>query len=176
VKRGKWILENILGTPPPPPPPGVEELAAGKDAELKGSLRQRMEQHRANPSCASCHQRMDPIGFGFENFDAVGAYRTKDGKHDVDSGGTLASGEEFKGPAELKKLLVARKDLFARCLTEKMLTYALGRSLERDDRCTIDDIAKDLAKEDYRMSRLILDVVTSDAFQKRKGKPGGGGK
>src|SRR5262249_32962916 len=156
VKRGKWILENILGTPPPPPPPGVEDLPTGKDAELKGSLRQRMEQHRANPSCASCHQRMDPIGFRFENFDPIGAFRTNDGTRDIDSGGTLASGEEFKGPAELKKLLAARKDLFARCLTEKMLTYALGRSLERDDRCTIDEIAKDLAKQDYRMSRLIL--------------------
>src|SRR5206468_6325729 len=129
VKRGKWILENLLGTPPPPPPPDVPELKEGK--ELTGTLRQRMEQHRANPSCATCHQRMDPLGFGFENYDAIGAWRTKDGKFAVDAGGVLPDGRKFNGPAELRKILKERQAEFTRCLTEKLLTYALGRGMER---------------------------------------------
>ncbi len=119
VKRGKWILENILGTPPPPPPPGVEELKDDKQAVLSGSLRQRMEQHRANPSCASCHQRMDPLGFGFENFDAIGAWRDREGKHAIDPSGTLPNGQSFKGPSELRTILKARQDAFARCLARE---------------------------------------------------------
>src|SRR5207248_6116712 len=130
VKRGKWILENILGTPPPPPAPDAGEL---KEGELKGSLRQQMEQHRRNPACANCHARMDPLGFGFENFDAVGAWRDKDGKFDVDSSGVLPDGSTFKGPAELRKVLLKKKDQFVRCLADKMLTYALGRGTERSD-------------------------------------------
>src|SRR5262249_23688515 len=105
VKRGKWILENILGTPPPPPPPDGGELVEGKQAELSGSLRQRMEQHRAKAICASCHQRMDPLGFGFENYDAVGAWRTMDGKFAIDPSGVLPGGKTFQGPAELKQIL-----------------------------------------------------------------------
>jgi mono/diheme cytochrome c family protein len=170
VKRGKWILDNILGTPPPPPPPGVEELKDDKQAVLSGSLRQRTEQHRANPSCASCHQRMDPLGFGFENFDAIGAWRTKEGKHAIDPSGTLPGGQSFKGPAELRTILKARQDAFARCLTEKLLTYALGRGVERADRCTIDDIVKAAGKDNYKLSRLLIDIVKSDPFQKRRGK------
>ncbi|HEY7311007.1 MAG TPA: DUF1592 domain-containing protein [Gemmataceae bacterium] len=170
VKRGKWILENILGTPPPPPPPGVEELKDDKQAVLSGSLRQRMEQHRANPMCASCHQRMDPLGFGFENFDAVGAWRTKEGKHAIDPSGTLPGGQSFKGPAELRTILKARQDAFARCLTEKLLTYALGRGVERSDRCVLDDIVKSAGKDNYKFSRLVIDIVKSDPFQKRRGK------
>src|SRR5207237_7010325 len=102
VKRGKWILENILGTPPPPPAPDAGEL---NEAAVKGSLRKQMEAHRKNPACANCHARMDPLGFGFENFDAVGAWRDKDGKFDVDSSGVLPDGSTFKGPAELRKVL-----------------------------------------------------------------------
>jgi hypothetical protein len=173
VKRGKWILENVLGTPPPPPPPGVEELQEGKDVELKGSLRQRMEQHRADPSCASCHQRMDPLGFGFENFDAVGAWRDKEGKHAIDPSGVLPNGQSFKGPAELKAILKGRSDAFARCLAEKMLTYALGRGVERSDRCAVDEIARNLAREQYKFSALVLQIVKSDPFQKRRGQQGG---
>src|SRR5437667_8328428 len=109
VKRGKWILENILGTPPPPPPPDVPEFKEGKAVELTGSLRQRMEQHRANPSCAVCHNRMDALGFGFENFDAVGAWRTRDANFDNDPSGVLPSGQSFKGPAELKAILKEQK-------------------------------------------------------------------
>jgi mono/diheme cytochrome c family protein len=170
VKRGKWILENILGTPPPPPPPGVEELKDDKQAVLSGSLRQRMEQHRANPSCASCHQRMDPLGFGFENFDAIGAWRSRDGTHAIDPSGALPNGQSFKGPSELRAILKTRQDAFARCLTEKLLTYALGRGVERYDRCTIDDIVKSAAKDNYKFSPLVIDIVRSDPFQKRRGK------
>jgi mono/diheme cytochrome c family protein len=170
VKRGKWILENILGTPPPPPPPGVEELKDDKEAVLSGSLRQRMEQHRANPNCATCHQRMDPLGFGFENFDAVGGWRTREGKHAIDPSGVLPNGQSFKGPVELRAILKTRREAFARCLAEKLLTYALGRGVERFDRCALDDIVKSAAKDDFKFSRLALDIVKSDPFQKRRGK------
>jgi hypothetical protein len=172
VKRGKWVLENIFGTPPPPPPPDVPELKEGKDTELKGSLRERMEQHRRDPGCATCHQRMDPIGFAFENFDAIGAWRTKDGKHAIDPAGTLPSGQSFKGPAELRVILKGKADLFARCLSEKLLTYALGRGTEPSDRCSIDEIARALAKNDYRFSSLVLAVVRCDPFQMRRGQGG----
>jgi hypothetical protein len=173
VKRGKWILDNILGTPPPPPPPGVQELKEGEQQELKGSLRQRMEQHRANPSCATCHRRMDPLGFGFENFDAIGAWRTKDGKHEIDPAGELPTGQTFKSPAELRAILKARQDDFSKCLADKMLTYALGRGTERYDRCAVEEIARSLKKNDYRFSTLVIEIVKSDPFQKRRGKRGG---
>ncbi|HXG11208.1 MAG TPA: DUF1592 domain-containing protein [Gemmataceae bacterium] len=171
VKRGKWILENILGTPPPPPPPDVPELE--DDKELTGSLRQRMEQHRVNPICASCHQRMDPLGFGLENFDGIGAWREKDGKFPIDPSGVLPGGEKFDGPAGLKAVLKAKKEDFCRCLAEKMLTYALGRGLEYYDKCAVDDIVAALVKNDYRFSSLVLAVVQSDPFQKRKAGQGG---
>jgi hypothetical protein len=170
VKRGKWILENILGTPPPPPPPGVEELSQDQKVVAAASLRVRMEQHRVNPSCAICHQRMDPLGFGFENFDAVGAWRTKDGTHDIDPAGVLPTGEKFSGPADLRKILLKRKTDFAKCFTEKVLTYALGRGMERTDRCFIDDIAATLSKNDYKFSTLVLEIVRSDPFQMRRGQ------
>src|SRR5207253_3837822 len=127
VKRGKWVLEQLLGTPPPPPPPNVPDLDDQK--ELTGTLRQRMEQHRANAICASCHARMDPIGFAFENFDAIGAYRERDGQSPIDPSGELPDGQKFDGPAGLKSILKGKKELFARSLAEKMLTYALGRGL-----------------------------------------------
>jgi len=169
VKRGKWVLENLLGTPPPPPPPDVPELKEGK--ELTGALRERMEQHRANPNCAVCHQRMDPIGFGFENCDGIGAWRDKDGGAPIDPSGELVTGETFKGPAELRNILLKQKrGDFIRCLTEKMLTYALGRGLEYYDRCASDQIAKDLAKKNYRFSQLITAIVKSAPFQQRRGE------
>jgi mono/diheme cytochrome c family protein len=170
VKRGKYILENILGTPPPPPPPDVPEL--DEDKELTGSLRQRMEQHRAKPLCASCHQRMDPLGFGLENFDGLGAWRGKDGKFPIDASGVLPGGEKFNGPAELKAVLKEKKVDFCRCLTEKMLTYALGRGLEYYDKCVVDDIVAALAKNDYRFTALVLEIVKSEPFQKRRGRVG----
>jgi mono/diheme cytochrome c family protein len=170
VKRGKWILENILGTPPPPPPPDVPELKEGK--ELTGTLRQRMEQHRANPNCATCHQRLDPLGFGFENYDSIGAWRTKDGQAPIDPSGSLPDGRSFKGPKELKAILKGKEEEFRRCLAEKMLTYALGRGLEYFDKPAIEQISQDLAKNGNRFSALVIAIVKSDPFQKRRGKRG----
>jgi mono/diheme cytochrome c family protein len=172
VKRGKWVLEQILGTPPPPPPPMVPELPADEKARLTGSLRQRMEQHRANPSCAVCHTKMDALGFAFENFDAVGAFRTKDGTFPIDPSGTLPDGQSFRGPAELKAILRGKKELFSRCLTEKMLTYALGRGVEPYDRPTVEAINAALACNDYRFSTLVLEIVKSEPFRLRRGKGG----
>lgn len=125
VKRGKWVLENLLGTPPPPPPPDVPELK-DEGGMLTGSLRERTEQHRANPACAVCHNRMDPLGFGLENYDGIGAWRTSEGPFKIDSSGTLPNGQSFAGPKELKAVLKLRQDDFVRCLAEKMLTVWSG--------------------------------------------------
>ncbi|HMJ91224.1 MAG TPA: DUF1592 domain-containing protein [Candidatus Acidoferrum sp.] len=167
VKRGKWVLDNLLGTPPPPPPPDVPDLKDQK--ELTGTLRQKMEMHRVNPNCSSCHERMDPIGFGLENFNAVGVWREKDEELPIDSSGKLPGGEKFNGPSELRNILRQQKDLFARCLTEKMLTYALGRGLEYYDKCALDKITATLAKKDYKFSVLITEIVKSAPFQMRRG-------
>jgi hypothetical protein len=168
VKRGKWVLEQLLGTPPPPPPPGAGELRDDEQVALTGSLRQRMEQHRANPACAQCHARMDPLGFGLENFDAIGAWRDRDGNFAIDASGTLPDGSSFKRPSELKAILKVRKDDFARCFTEKMLTYALGRGLEYNDKCLVDEVAAALADDGYKFSTLIQRIVAGDPFQKRR--------
>ncbi|MEI7921025.1 MAG: DUF1592 domain-containing protein [Planctomycetota bacterium] len=173
VKRGRWILEQILGTPPPPPPPNVPELKAD-EAELSGTLRQKMEQHRKDPACANCHAKMDPLGFGLENFDAVGAWRTIDGKDTIDASGVLPSGESFTGPAQLKKILITRKRDFTRNLTEKMLIYGLGRGLDSEDQCAVEKIVKAVEKDGYKFSRLVLEIVRSEPFEKRltsKAKP-----
>ena len=170
VKRGKWVLDNLLGTPPPPPPPDVPDLSDAKEVVLSGSLRQRMEQHRANPACASCHARMDPIGFGLENFNAIGGWRGKDGKFPIDPSGQLPSGQSFQGAPELKAIFKQQKEQFVHCLSEKLLTYALGRGLEYYDKCAVSEIMAKLAKEDYRFSSLVLGVVNSAPFQKRRGE------
>lgn len=169
VKRGKWVLDNILGAPPPPPPPNVPEL---KDqGQLRGTVRQRLEQHRADPACANCHARMDPIGFAFENYDGIGSWRTQDGSDPLDTTGKLVSGESFKDAQELKTILLKKKrDEFVRCLTEKMLTYALGRGLEYYDKCALDEITTRLAKGKYKFSTLVLEVVRSVPFQYRRGE------
>jgi len=169
VLRGKWVLENFLNDPPPPPPPGVpnlNEAAIGTTA----SLRQQLEQHRANPACATCHTRMDPLGFGLENYDAIGRWRTQDGKFPVDAAGTLPVGRSFHSPMELKSILRTDRDAFARCVTEKMLTYALGRGLERYDKPAVNLICSRLAASDYRFSRLVLEIVGSLPFQMRHGE------
>jgi mono/diheme cytochrome c family protein len=169
VIRGKYVLQNILGTPPPPPPPDVpaiDEASVG----TAGSMRQQLEKHRANAVCASCHSRMDVLGFGLENYDATGKWRTMDGKFAVDPGGTLPNGKSFTTPAELRTLLSADLDEFSRCLTEKMLTYSLGRGLERFDRKTVDDINKKLAASDYKFQTIIYEIVRSLPFQNRRGE------
>ncbi len=166
VKRGKWVLEQVLGTPPPPAPPNVPELEA-QEGQLTGSLRQRMEQHRRDPNCATCHERMDPLGFGLENYNAIGAWRDRDGEYPIDPSGTLPSGQSFDGPKGLKAVLMAKKDAFVTNLIEKMLTYALGRGLESDDRCVVDKVAEAVAADGHKASRLMIAIVTSDPFQRR---------
>ena len=164
VKRGKFILDNILGAPPPPPPANVPELV---EKELSGTLRQRMEQHRTNPVCASCHQRMDPLGFALENYDGIGRWRERDGVARIDASGQLPTGEKFQGPQELERLLIARKDEFVECLSRKLLTYALGRGLEHYDECAVEKIVAGAKSADYRFSALVLQVVQSDPFLKK---------
>lgn len=172
VKRGKWVLENLLGTPPPPPPAEVPPLDEKPSELAGGTLRERMEQHRAKADCAICHNRMDPLGFGLENYDGIGGWRAKDGPFDIDASGTLPNGQSFSGPAELKRVLLARQDDFVRCLAEKMLTYGLGRGVEYSDKCTVADIANAMREHEYTFSSMILAIVESDAFQKRRGAGG----
>jgi len=171
VKRGRWVLEQILGAPPPPPPPNVPELADESKSELKGSLRQRMEQHRANPACANCHAKMDPLGFAFENYDAIGAFRTKENGFPIETAGVLPDGKAFQGPGELKSILLEKRNQFSRCLTEKLMIYALGRGLEYYDRRPVQQIQDALARHDYRFSVLVAEIVKSDPFRLRRGTP-----
>jgi mono/diheme cytochrome c family protein len=172
VKRGKWVLEQLLGEPPPPPPPNVPELPSNPEAVAGASLRKRLEIHRANPSCANCHAKMDPIGFALENYDAVGAFRTKDGEFDVDASGEFADGTRFSGPEDLKSILREKKGAFARSLAEKMLIYALGRGLEYYDRPTTERIVTELSAHDYKFSVLVTEIVRSDPFRLRRGSDG----
>lgn len=169
VIRGKWILENILNAPPPPPPPNVPSLdEAG--IGVKGTVRQQFEAHRADPTCASCHMRMDPLGFALENYDAIGRWRTHEGKFPIDASGTMPTGKTFNGPAELKAILKSNPEIFTRALTEKMLTYALGRGLERYDRPVVDAIARRVAENHYHFSTLIMETVKSMPFEMRRGE------
>ena len=168
VVRGKWILENLLGTPPPPPPANVPPLSEDKsDAVL--SMRERMVEHRRNPVCASCHAIMDPVGLSLENFDAVGRWRTlTDGFAPIDASGSFPDGTTFDGVAGLKQAILGRSDQFVRTLTGKLLTYALGRAMEYYDAPAIRTIARTAARDDYRFSSLILGIVQSTPFQMRR--------
>ena len=168
VIRGKWVLENLLGTPPPPPPPDVPPLEE-KNLGTAASLRERLEAHRANAACAVCHNQMDPIGFSLENFDASGAWRDQDGRFPIDNTGTLPGGKSFSGPEGLKEVLRGQPDLFARNLTEKMLTYALGRGLESYDRPIVDQIVRRLKDNDYKFSTLVAEITNSMPFRMRRG-------
>jgi hypothetical protein len=168
VVRGKWILENLLNTPPPPPPPDVpafDQKGVGETA----SVRQRLESHRTNPACAACHSRIDPLGFGLENYDAIGRWRTADGNFPVDAAGVLPDGTKFSGAEELRGVLKAKKDQFARALSEKILTYALGRGLEDYDRLAVDKIAASVERNGFRFSQLIDSTVESVPFRMRRG-------
>jgi hypothetical protein len=169
VIRGKYILNNILGSPPPPAPgnvPPLDEDAVGTAA----SLRQQMEKHRADPACATCHSKMDPLGFGLENYDAIGRWRTADGKFPVDSSGVLPNGKTFSTPAEMRSLFQTQLPAFSRCITEKMLTYSLGRGLGAADRRTVGEIDRKLAAEGYGFQTLIYEIVRSLPFQSRRGE------
>ncbi len=169
VKRGQWILDQILGDPPPPPPPGVAPLPAQDKKSGAGlTLRQQMERHRADPTCASCHQRMDQIGFGFENFDGIGRWRDREGSVAVDASGALPGGTAFNGPVEFKTMLLANKQDFARTLSGKLLTFALGRALQDHDDETLDKLAASLERDQFRFSSLIGNIATSFPFLNRR--------
>jgi hypothetical protein len=175
VLRGKWILETVLGAPPPPPPPDVPKLpendtptGATTKSTTPLTIRQRLNQHRVNPACTSCHVRMDPLGFGMENFDPIGRWRTELAGQPIDTLGTLATGETFTGPAELKAILLEKIDDFARTLTQKLLAYALGRGLESYDEAPVKIITDQLAKSEYKSSTLIIEIAKSYPFRYRR--------
>jgi hypothetical protein len=165
VARGKWVLENLLGTPPPLPPPNVPPLDTDAAAKQPASVRERMEEHRKNPVCASCHKIMDPIGFSLENFDLIGQYRVKDGDTVIDPSGQLVDGTKLDGPASLRNALLGRSDVFVRTMTEKLLAYGTGRALKYYDMPVVRAIDRDAARNDNKFSSLIVGIVKSDPFQ-----------
>jgi hypothetical protein len=166
VLRGAWVLEKILGTHPPQPPPGVEGLVENVDGELARTVRERLEAHRTNPSCAGCHGILDPLGYALENFDAVGRWRDKDREAGtpIDASGVLADGTAVEGPVALRRALVERPQQFVQTLTERLMTFALGRSLDYRDMPTVRRIVREAAADDYRFSAIIAGIVTSDQF------------
>ena len=167
VLRGKWILENILGTPPPPPPPNVPALKENIDGGPQLTMRQLMEQHRGNPSCSGCHQLMDPLGFVLESYDGVGAWRTREPAGPIDSTGELADGTHVNGVGELRKALMKNPEQFVETMTEKLLTYALGRGLESYDMPSVRSIVKDASRSNYRFQSVVLGIVNSTPFRMR---------
>ena len=167
VSRGKWILENILGTPPPLPPPNVPPLKESDSGPQPTTLRQRMEEHRQNPVCSACHKIMDPIGFSLENFDLIGKWRTTDGGSQINATGQLVDGTLLDGPASLRQALLARSDVFVSTMIEKLLTFATGRALKYYDMPAVRSIAREAARNDNRFSSLVLGIVKSDPFQMR---------
>jgi Protein of unknown function (DUF1592)/Protein of unknown function (DUF1588)/Protein of unknown function (DUF1585)/Protein of unknown function (DUF1595)/Protein of unknown function (DUF1587) len=175
VKRGAWILENVTGTPPHAPPPGVEALKENMDGAKAQTVRERMEAHRSNPSCNQCHGILDPLGFAFENFDAIGGWRNKD--HEtatpIDAGGELG-GMQLRGPADVRKLLMQKPQQFALTFTEKLFVYSLGRGLEYTDMPTVRAIVRDASKDDYRFVSIVLGIVNSPSFQMQMVPDGSG--
>ena len=169
VLRGKWILESILGDPPPPPHPNVTELEESASSVSSESLRQRLELHRQNVACAQCHDRIDPLGFGLENYGVLGRWRDKYEGHTVDARGALPDGTTFSGPAELKLALLGRKDQFVRHLTKKMLGYALGRGLTYYDYCAVNSIVDKLRANDYKSHHLLFGIIQSVPFRFKAG-------
>jgi hypothetical protein len=167
VLRGKWVLEQVLGEHVPPPLPTAGTLPEDDHQPDGLSFRARLEMHRKNPECASCHDRMDPLGFGLENFDPIGRWRTEQAGQPIDSQGTLPSGEKFTGPQELKQILLKRKEGIARNLSRKMLGYALGRALTRYDDCVVDKCVNALAANDYKPSNMFIEIVLSHPFRHR---------
>lgn len=165
VLRGKWVLDTIFGTPPSPPPPDVPALVEAHDPAVPKTLRERLLEHRRDPTCASCHNRMDPIGFGLENYDVLGRFRTEDAGKPIDSRGELPDGTKFDGPRELKAVLLAQKDVFIRNLATKLLGYALGRGLTIEDSCTVDAVVEKLKQNDYKAHTLVREIVRSVPFR-----------
>ncbi len=172
TKRGLWVLENLLGSPPPSPPPEVPGLpdANHPDDGRSLSMRERLEVHRTSPVCASCHVLMDPLGFSLENFDGIGAWRTIEGGTPIDASSTLPDGASFEGPSGLRDLLLGQEERFAETVTEKLLTYALGRGVEYYDGPAVRAITRDAAASDYRWSQVILGIVESTPFQMRRSR------
>jgi hypothetical protein len=167
VLRGKWVLENLLGAPPPPPPPNVPPLKENTPGAKPAALRERMEQHRNNPVCASCHSRMDPLGFALEHFDAIGRWREDDGGADINSTISL-DGVTIDSPKAFREALLRRGNEFVDTVTEKLLTYALGRGVEYSDAPVVRQIVRDLAQNNNRWSSLIVSIVKSTPFQMRR--------
>jgi Protein of unknown function (DUF1592)/Protein of unknown function (DUF1588)/Protein of unknown function (DUF1587)/Protein of unknown function (DUF1585)/Protein of unknown function (DUF1595)/Ca-dependent carbohydrate-binding module xylan-binding len=170
VKRGKWLLENILGITAPPPPPNVPALEEGEKVEASGSVRQRLEAHRTKPGCAGCHSLIDPLGFALENYNAIGKWREKDGGHAIDASGMLTTGQKFGNAQDLAGIFLnERRDTFLRNVVKKMMTYALGRGIEPYDRPAVDAVLARMAKEGNTFQSMILAITESLPFQKRRG-------
>lgn len=167
VLRGLWLLENVLGAPPPPAPPDVPELDADGVGDA-ATLRERMEKHRTDPTCAACHSKMDPLGFGLENFDAIGRYREAEGRLPIDASGTLPDGTSFDGPESMKRALLAQKREIAANLAEKMLTFALGRGVERYDRAAVEELVASMESRQYRIATLVEEICWSMPFRMRR--------
>ena len=168
VVRGKWILENVLGAPPPQPPPGVETNLEKDPEQVKAtSLRQRLELHRASPTCAACHRLIDPVGLALENFDNTGKWRTMDGKTPIDASSQMADGTKINGPESLRRALLARSDVFVTVMAEKLLTYATGRAMRPEDMPAVRGIAGAMAQSGNRFSSMVLGVVRTPQFQMR---------
>jgi hypothetical protein len=170
VLRGAYILENITGTPPSSPPPGVEQFKENEAGKKALTVRQRLEQHRSNPSCNGCHGVIDPLGFALENYDVTGAWRDidRDAGDKIDASGQLASGQHVGGPAQLNQALLARPDQFVQALTEKLMTFALGRGLRYQDMPSVREIVRNSAKDDYRFESLVNGIVASPSFQMKQ--------
>jgi hypothetical protein len=168
VLRGKWILENVLGTPPPAPPPNVPALPDNEAGQEAKSLRARLEFHRRTPTCATCHRVMDPLGLALENFDGVGEWRVKEPGGGIDPIGQLADGTKVDGPVALRKAVMRRPEMFARTITEKMMTYGLGRGVELSDMPFVRTIADDAGKQNYKFSAIVIGIVKSVPFQMKK--------
>jgi hypothetical protein len=167
VQRGKWILENLLGSPPPLPPPNVPPLKENSGDSAVASVRERMEQHRSNPACAGCHKIMDPIGLALENFDGVGQWRDTDSGLKIDASGQLVDGTRVDGPASLRKALLDRPEAFVGAMTDKLLMYAVGRETKYYDMPVVRSVMRDAASDRYRFSELVLGIVKSAPFQMR---------
>jgi hypothetical protein len=165
VGRGKWVLENILGSPPPLPPPNVPALPDDGSAAKATTVRAKMEAHRQNPVCASCHKIMDPIGFSLENFDLVGKWRANDGGAPIDASGQMVDGTKLTGPASLREALLSRSDVFVSTLTQKLMTYGVGRALKYYDMPTVRAITADAGRKDDRFSAIVIGIVKSAPFQ-----------